>query len=59
MDTTLEIEQIKDALNSVPYPITAGYLEQLTNISKSTINKLLYANKDTHFEQLKWFSKRS
>lgn len=50
MDDNVQI--IRNTLNSVAYPITAGYIAQLSSLSKSVVNSVLYANKLTHFEQL-------
>lgn len=45
-------QRVRDAIASKPYPITAAYIGQLTNLDKSAINKVLYAGKATLFEQL-------
>lgn len=45
-------QRVQQAIASVQYPITAAYIEQLSNLDKSTVNKILYAGKATLFEQL-------
>ncbi len=46
------VQTIRNVLNSVAYPITAGYIAQLSGLSKSVVNSILYVHKTTDFEQL-------
>ncbi len=46
------VQIIKTVLNGVSYPITAGYIAQLSGLGKTVVNSVLYAHKATEFEQL-------
>ena len=46
------VQTIRNTLNSVQYPITAGYIAQLSGLGKPVVNSVLYANKTIQFEML-------
>lgn len=46
------VAQIVAAINSVSYPIPAGYIVKLSGLEKSLVNRILYAGKGFQFEQL-------
>jgi hypothetical protein len=47
-----DVQKIRTVLNNIAYPITAGYIAQLSGLSKTAVNSVLYAYKTTEFEQV-------
>jgi hypothetical protein len=53
MDATNQTAQIRAALESKPYPITAQYIAELSGLDKKIVNRLLSMNENaTTFEKL-------
>ena len=52
METQQRVQLITDALASVSYPITAGYIAKLKNLDKSAVNRTLHSRANDLFEKL-------
>jgi hypothetical protein len=49
---TDNVALVQATLNSIPYPITAGFIGKKTGLDKTAVNKVLYAGNNVQFEQL-------